>query len=227
MTPFELDLGYHPRGMHSFLSDTTPEVQATTEFIENLLAYQTRAHEHLEKARQAQAQQVNKDRPKPQSFNEGDLVMLSTKYIHPPFLRSNAGSRKLKAKYIGPFKVLKRVSATSYELDLPQNIKAHPVINLEYLKEYHETPERFSSRITPPPDPIEDVESGELEYEVETVKDHRTTKRRGLEFLVSWVGYNSESDTWEPESNLSGAKQAIEEYWNREKASKNRRDKRS
>jgi chromobox protein 1 len=60
------------------------------------------------------------------------------------------------------------------------------------------------------------MNTGEIEYEVESVKDHRVTKRRGLEFLVSWVGYNSESDSWEPEINLTGAKQLLEQYWAKE-----------
>jgi hypothetical protein len=71
--------------------------------------------------------------------------MLSTRFINPPFLKGS-GSRKLKAKYVEPFEIVRRVSATSYELDLPDSIKAHPVINLEYPKEFHESPERFASR---------------------------------------------------------------------------------
>lgn len=129
-TPLEVDLGYHPRGIYSFLSDTTVEVQSTTDFIEALKSSQTIAQEYLEKARQAQAAQVNKGQPKPTLYNEGDLVMLSTNYISPPFIEG-AGSRKLKAKYVGPFTVLRRVSPTSDELDLPANVHAHPVFNLE------------------------------------------------------------------------------------------------
>jgi hypothetical protein len=33
------------------------------------------------------------------------------------------------------------VSVTLYELDLPDRIKAHAAINLEYLKEFHKSPE--------------------------------------------------------------------------------------
>jgi hypothetical protein len=201
MSPFELDIGFSPKGLHSFLSDTTVEVQATTEFKETLKAYQTQTQEYLERAREAQARQVNKDRLRPRLFTEGGLVMLSTKYVNPPFLQSNTGSRKLRAKYVGPLKVLKRVSSTSYELDLPSNIKSHPVINLKYLKEYHESPGIFSSRMVRPSE--QDSASGELEYEVERIKDHRITRRKGSEFFVSWVGHNSESDSGEPETHHS------------------------
>jgi hypothetical protein len=54
------------------------------------------------------------------------------------------GTNKLRAKYVGRFAISRKVSATAYELDLPLNIRVHPVINLEYLKEYHTSPERFA-----------------------------------------------------------------------------------
>jgi hypothetical protein len=200
--------------MYSFLSDTTVEVQSTTDFIEALKSSQTIAQEYLEKARQAQAAQVNKGRPKPTLYKEGDLVMLSTNYISPPFIKG-AGSRKLKAKYVGPFTVLRKVSPTSYELDLPANVHAHPVVNLEYLKDYHPTPVRFAAREVPPPAPIEGGE-GEPEYEVDHIKDHRRTKRNGVQYLVSWLNYPPEEDSWEPAENLTGAQEAIDDYWKRE-----------
>jgi hypothetical protein len=125
MTPFELDLGYHPKGMYSFLPETMVEVQSTTDFIELMKSTQTIAHEYLEKAGCDQAAQANKGRPKPTLYRQGDLVMLSTKYINPPFLKGG-GSRRLKAQYVGPFRVLRQIGATSYELDLPANVDAHP-----------------------------------------------------------------------------------------------------
>jgi hypothetical protein len=214
MTPFELDLGYHPRGMYSFLSDTTAEVQTTTEFIENLNARQLAAQESLEKTRQSQASAVNKGRPRPTMYNAGDLVMLSTRFVNPPFLKGS-GSRKLKAKYVGPFKVLRIVSSTSYELDLPDSIKAHPVINLEYLKDFHESPERFAYRDIQAPEPIISTADDEPEYEVDHINDHRYTHTGQLEYLVSWLGYPPWEDSWQPAENLEGAQEAVADYWSK------------
>jgi transposase InsO family protein len=219
MTPFELDLGYHPKGMHSFLPDTMVKVQSTTDFIESMKSTQTAAQEHLEKARMLQAAQTNKGRPKPTSYGKGDLVMLSTKYINPPFLRGG-GSRKLKAKYVGPFRVLRPVGPTSYELDLPTNVHAHPVVNLEYLKSYHPNPARFAAREARPPPPIEAGEGEELEFEVDHIKDHRTSKKHGMQYLVSWLNYPPEEDSWEPAEYLKGAQEAIDQYWKSESARK-------
>lgn len=192
-------------------------MQSTTDFIETLKSTQTIAQEYLEKTRQTQAAQVNKGRPKPTLYNEGDLVMLSTKYISPPFLQS-AGSRKLKAKYVGPFPVLRRVSPTSYKIDLPASVHAHPVVNLEYLKDHHTSPERFAARDVPPPAPIEGGVGNAPEYEVDHIKDHRSTKKNGMQYLVSWLNYPPEEDSWEPAENLEGAQEAIDDYWKKENA---------
>ena len=217
MTPFELDLGYHPRGLYSFLSDNTADVQTTTEFIESLNARQIAAHESLERTRQTQASTVNKSRPKPTVYKANDLVMLSTRFVNPPFLKGS-GSRKLKAKYVGPFKIIRKVSPTSYELELPDSIKSHPVINLEYLKDYHESPERFVSRDVQPPEPIVSTANDELEYEVDHIKDHRYTKTGQQEFLVSWLGYPPWEDSWQPADNLAGAREAVADYWTKHSA---------
>ncbi|KAJ9520881.1 hypothetical protein QJQ45_014069 [Haematococcus lacustris] len=65
--------------------------------------------------------------------------------------------------------------------------------------------------VAPPPDRWED---GQPVYEVEKLVDHRFTSgyRPQLEFLVKWVGYPSESNTWEPLVNLQGSMDLVREY---------------
>ena len=57
---------------------------------------------------------------------------------------------------------------------------------------------------------------GELENEVEGILMHRdiklqkSTKR---EYFIKWLGYGPEHCTWEPESHLQNAQDAIKDYW--------------
>jgi hypothetical protein len=83
----------------------------------------------LEHARQSQAKEVNKGRLSPKVLSAGESVMLSTQYIQPAFIRTTS-SKKLRAKYIGPFTITQRVSPTSYESGLPATFKAYPVFNV-------------------------------------------------------------------------------------------------
>ena len=49
----------------------------------------------------------------------------------------------------------------------------------------------------------------ELSYEVESILDSRI-RRNKLQYLVRWTGYND--CTWEPELNLDGCKDLIDEF---------------
>ena len=47
-------------------------------------------------------------------------------------------------------------------------------------------------------------------YAVEEIRDHRV--RRGqLQYLIKWMNYGEEENTWEPSENVSDA--SIVEYW--------------
>lgn len=65
----------------------------------------------------------------------GDMVYLKLQ----PY-RQNAfgirGSLKLRGKYYGPFKVLEKVGAVAYRLQLPEEAAIHPVFHVRQLKKH-------------------------------------------------------------------------------------------
>ena len=128
------------------------------------------------------------------SFAVGASVLLSTKN-----LRLKApGVRKLLPRFIGPFRVLRRIGEVAYKLELPSHLRLHDVFHVSLLKPY-----QASGTVQPPP-PLE-VSDGSLEYVVEQVLTHRV-RRRGQsstrEYLIKWEGYGPEHNSWEPERNL-------------------------
>lgn len=50
------------------------------------------------------------------------------------------------------------------------------------------------------------------EFEVEAIQAFRLVDEK-LEYLVHWKGYDSDSDTWEPEENLSNCPMLMDKFW--------------
>ena len=211
LTPFELDLGFHPKSPYSLLLEPERDVDSVEQFILNLESLQHQAIEALQRARDAQTAVVNKSRPRPQEFKVGDLVLLSHALLRTAASRI-AGAKKLYGKYSGPFQITRKISPTAYQLDLPANVRLHPTINIEYLKPYHSSDSRLGQRDVPTnPDPILTSENVE-EYEVERILAHRRHGRSGWAYLVAWKGYAMHDATWEPEANLENARDIVNAY---------------
>ena len=83
------------------------------------------------------------------------------------------------------------VGDNACELELPEAMKIHPVVNVSQVKKYHGSLQR------PPPKEID----GEEEYEVEDILDHRRSGR-GYQHLVYWTGCDASENQWLPEREL-------------------------
>ena len=70
------------------------------------------------------------------SFNGGDLVLLSTVNLRQHIV-TNVGSNKLLPKFIGPFRVLRRIG-NAYTIKLPRKMRAHPTFYFGRLRPYHQ-----------------------------------------------------------------------------------------
>jgi hypothetical protein len=166
------------------------------------------AKDNLMLAQQHQTEQANKHR-RYEEYNVGDKVLLSTRHINNPVDR-NRPTRKLSPKFIGPYRIIKKVSVTAYKLDLPNTFRIHPVFHISLLKPYHETSD--FSRTVPPP-PIFIPENQQEEYEVETILDKKIVKNK-KQYLVKWMGYPLHDATWEPVEHLVNANEKVKEFEN-------------
>ena len=140
---------------------------------------------------------------RPQSFEVGQRVLLSTKNLH---IKQNNLTKKLLSRYVGPFKILNKMGSQAYELELPPTMKIHDVFHVSLLKHYHE-----EGNHQPPPVTI--LMDGEQEHEVQTILDHRQENKRSKAYLVRWTGYGPEHDSWEPEAALQNCQKTVQAYW--------------
>ena len=84
-------------------------------------------------------------------------MLLSSKTLH------LAGTRKLRARFVGSFRVLERIGKTTYRLDLRGRFKG--VQNVFYVSQLKRQIPRGSS--TSPPEPIQ--VKGEDHFKVEAL----------------------------------------------------------
>jgi hypothetical protein len=141
-------------------------------------------------------------------YKVGDKVLLSMKFLN---LKHSETNRKLLPKWIGPFEVVQVVGPVAYKLKMNPGWRVHPVFHVLLLELYRE-----DGRVQPPPPPIE--MEGALEYEVESILEHRfwVTRNPKAYYKVAWKGYGMEHNSWEPESNVVNAHEVVADYWKRQ-----------
>jgi ribosomal protein L21E len=140
-------------------------------------------------------------------YQPGDRVYLDASKI-----KTTRASKKLNAKFHGPFKIIYAVRKSAYKLELPTGWGIHDVFHESKLKPAHELqfPKQKETRPQPPPEIID----GNEEHEVEEVQGVRN-KQGKKQFLVKWKGLPQEESSWEPEENLKNARGAIRDFFKR------------
>jgi hypothetical protein len=203
--PFRLTYGYHPQTPAGEVVEVVNPASAA--FVERLQSSLSFAHKCVIAAQQRQKAFADKNRVE-KTLKVGDKVLLSMKYLN---LKHSKRSCKLLPIWIGPFEVVQVVGLVAYELKMNLGWRVHHVFHVLLLEPYRE-----SGRVQPPPPPIE--MEGALEYEVESILEHRFwgIKNPKAYYKVAWKGYGIEHDSWEPESNVVNAPKVLADYWKRQ-----------
>ncbi|SOV07143.1 uncharacterized protein UDID_18780 [Ustilago sp. UG-2017a] len=206
LTPFFANYGYHPRFSFDNTNPASPALFPTARsYADQLKQLHEYVRGELVKANSQSAEQFDQHRlPAPQ-FRPGDRVWLSADNI-----RSLRPTKKLDYRRLGPFSVSEIISSHAYRLQLPPSMKIHNVFHVDRLEPY--VANTIPNRVQPPPPPVE-IES-DLEYEVEQILDSKVDHRYRdpLFYLVRWVGYGPDHNSWEPASNLTHASDLITEF---------------
>lgn len=208
-TPFEVNYGKRPRlPLDNILKGEgriTTNCDSAAERAEYINAAVKSAKAAMQAAQQRQKHYAD-TRLRVAEFTVGNMVFLSTTNIKLKF----KGAPKLLPKWLGPFKVTAVINPAAYKLELPASLKLHNVFHVSLLKLHKSGP---ANATTPPPPP--ELIEGEYEYEVESILSHRFLRNNKTEFLVKWLGYGPEHNTWEPEANCAHCPDKLTEYWQR------------
>ncbi|GJU19323.1 putative reverse transcriptase domain-containing protein [Tanacetum coccineum] len=170
---------------------STDVVLATTEKIETI-------RERL-KAAQDRWKSYANNRRRPIEFNVGDFVMLKVSPWKGVLRFKNKG--KLSPRFIGPFKILKRVGEVAYVLELPEEMRGiHNTFHVSYLRKCLA---EESSVIT-----LDDVEiDPELTSREEPItilgRKSRQLRNKIIPLVkVEWKHRKGTSIRWEPEEKM-------------------------
>ncbi|WMV09966.1 hypothetical protein MTR67_003351 [Solanum verrucosum] len=108
---------------------------------------------------------------------------------------------KLSPRYLGPYRILKRIGKVAYELELPADLTTvHPVFHISLLKKCVGDPASIV--------PLESVAMKDsLSYEDVPIEilDHRVRRLRNKEVAtikVLWRSRSVEGDTWEAKAAM-------------------------
>jgi hypothetical protein len=121
-------------------------------------------------------------------YKPGDKVYLSRVNLvtHRP-------TKKFEARRYGPFTVVRKVGAISYELKLPDSWKVHPVFNTVFLRPWVPPVAAHQHHNDPPP--LDVVEGVDLYEIAEVLKIRFNKKCKRLQHLIRWEGYGPEDNT--------------------------------
>ena len=210
ISPFELEFGYKPRMQYDWrertdLSDRSlsPTERMTREAAQEMAK---RAHDawkwardHLRKAQERQARQANKKR-REVDFDVGDYVYVTAKNW-----TTDRPSTKLELQRRGPYKILEKVGH-SFRLDLPPEMKIHPVLHADRLRKapMNPLPGQYED-----PEPATEV-GGEQEWEVERIKNSRLVRGR-LEYQADWKGWDPDN-RWYPAENFKNSPLKLRDF---------------
>lgn len=131
------------------------------------------------------------------TFEVGDMVFLRLQ----PYRQSNlkrSEAKKIKPRFYGPYKVLRRIGEVAYELELPLESKIHNVFCVSCLK-------MALGHVTPSPDLPPLDEEGRLiliHVEILDMRERRLRSRVIGEYMVRGKNLPIKDATWQGEMVL-------------------------
>jgi len=131
-SPFKVNYGQDLR--MGFEGRRKGKYKVAGKFIEKMKKIQEEAKVVLGKAQEEMKKFGDRRRGKGEEYKVGDLVLLSTKNLK--WQMEGRRSEKLTERFVDPYKVKGIVSSNAIELELPNSIKIHPVVNVSRVQLY-------------------------------------------------------------------------------------------
>lgn len=195
MTPFKPLYNQEPVSLnYQLAAATNPGVK---KFMQDRAQVQQLLKENLIKSQERMQWYANKKRYD-MHFEVNDEVFLKLQ----PYRQSSVVLRKnqkLAARFYGPYKVIKRIGAAAYQLDLPIGSKVHNVFHVSQLKKRICNDKVIQTELPGV------TEERDMKIEPVAVLDRKLVKKGNKPatmILVQWTNGSTEEATWEYWENI-------------------------
>jgi len=131
-TPFKANYGQDPR--MGFKGKKKRKYKGAKKFIEKMKEIQEEARAVLEKVQEEIKKYADRKRGEVNDYKVEDLMILSTKDLKNQMVGRK--TEKLMERFVGPYKVRKIILSNAVELELPNTIKIHSVVNVSRIHRY-------------------------------------------------------------------------------------------
>jgi len=128
-SPFKANYGQDPR--MGFEVRKKRKYKGAKKFVIKMKKVQKEAKAVLGKVQEEMKKYTDRKRAEVDEYKVGDLVMLSTKDLK--YQMVGRRTEKLTERLVGPYKIKKIVSSNTVELELPNTIKIHLVVNVSRI----------------------------------------------------------------------------------------------
>jgi hypothetical protein len=196
-SPFQVVYGFQPNTVGTLIASEHPGS------AEQLLADREAIHKlvtsNLVKAKEYQQHYANK-RVRDVQLQVGDRVGIHSKGITMP----GQPGKALRQRYIGPFKIIEKLSPLVYKLSLPPAHKLlHPVFHISRLRLWNDDLDN-QSRVVTEATSGRYADQSKGEFVVDSILKAKVAPHPRypigdtLQFKVHWQGYTAAEDSWEP-----------------------------
>jgi hypothetical protein len=187
----------------SLLDEPMPEDERARDLIEALELITVEAQDSLLMSKISQMHAANTHRSPEEPLVIGHLVMLSTLHCHREY--ATKGNKRM-AKFFPRFDRLYHIlkcfpDFSTYKLDLPAHTNIHPVFHISQLRKYHANDQHLFPEHEPQPLGLIVTPDRLEEFFVDKIID-ACQHSRGWHFLVCWMGYSPEHNSWLAASTL-------------------------
>jgi hypothetical protein len=143
----------------------------------------------------------------------GDLILVHLRKERFPRETYN----KLKMKKIGPCKVIRKVGANTYEIELPNGVRISPIFNVEDLYPYRdeEAGAEEEHKEVQWTKQMLVAEKPQMEGIIDKSVNKKTRRKEYFEYFVKWKGHLAEDASWEDEEIIHRHGKIMQELMNR------------